>query len=258
VTVNVNPETCTEKDFRELMIYLAITNQRENKKLLDKVQKQGEEIQSLVTAMDTKDEEIRSLQRDNSKFQDDFQALHDQFAALRKDLVTQGEEVLSLQRYTREWGLRFNGIPETKDENCIQLIEAKLSEVGLPHIRIENAHRLGATPEDGSHRTIAARCYSRPDRREVLINRKRLFDIDVPVFESLCKYDADLKRRYGPMMKQLYDEGKRPYFSKGNLFVDKRKYIGPVPPPLPPRPRRSRAAANHAHLRTHDVIALDD
>ena len=241
VTVNVDPEKCTDKDFRELMIYLALTNLRDNKALKAKVIKQGEEIQSLVTAMNTKDEEIDSLHTLNVTLNNTVQSLRDDVATLRKDFVKQGDEVLALQRYTREWGLRFNGIPETKDENCIKLLEDKLAQVGLPHVKIENAHRLAAM-QDGSTRTIAARCFSRVERREVLnkINRKKLFDLGVPVFESLCQFDADLKRRYAPKMKELYDEGHRVYYAKGNLFVDGRKYTGPVPPPLPPRPRGPR------------------
>lgn len=237
VEVNIDPGSCTEKDFRELVVYLAIMNQKEITSLKGQITELDTEVKCLTTAMTAKDDEISELKVENAKLSENYHTLEGEVKLIKKELSFQGEEIVNLQRYTREWGLRFNNVAEKNDENCIKLVESVLVKVGLPHVKIENAHRIGPKPEDGSPRTIAARCYSRPERKEVLYNRKKLFDIGVPTFESLCKFDSDMKKRFGPVMKRLYDEGKRVYFSKGTLIVNGQRYAGPLPPPLPVRAR---------------------
>ena len=241
--VKIDPANCTETDFREILIYLAVNNQSEIKSLKEKVTRLDVEVECLTTAMDAKDQEITDLRLENVSIREKFDRLESEFISMKKDVSSQSDELLNLQRYTREWGLRFNNVAETYDangklnEDCVKIVESFLGKVGLPHVKIENAHRVGPKSEDGSPRTIAARCFSRPQRREVLDNRKKLFDIGIPTFESLCKFDADRKKRYGPVMKRLYDEGKRVYYTKGQVMVNGHKYAGPLPPPLPPRVR---------------------
>ena len=181
---------------------------------------------------------------------------HDEFKLMQTGMKILTDDVTGLQRYTREWGLRFNNIEENTGENCIKLVEGALAKVNLGHIKIENAHRIG--PKDDNYpRTIAARCLYRPERREVLNNRRKLFEKGIPVFESLCQYDSDQKRRYSDIMNRLFQEGKRVYFSKGNLMVNGQKYAGPPPPPLPARQhgqrpprRRDGPAPTPVHIDT--------
>ena len=80
----------------------------------------------------------------------------------------------------------------------------------------------------------------------------------IPTFESLCKHDSDLKRRYGDVMKKLYNEGKRVYFSKGQVMVNGQKYTGPVPPPLPARHGTRQPRVRDPHAPDPVVIDIQD
>ena len=242
--INLNPTNISDGDFRELICYVAVVSQSEHKALKLRVDHLEEEVRSLTTAMENKDAEVEQLKEDKDKLNKRCDDMRVEFDSFKNDFSLLSDEVINLQRYTREWGLRFNNIAESPNENCVKLVEGALAKVQLGHVKIENAHRIGPKPDDGSPRTIAARCLYRPERREVLNNRKRLFEMGIPTFESLCKHDSDLKRRYGDVMKKLYNEGKRVYFSKGQVMVNGQKYTGPEPPPLAshhgPRPARRR------------------
>ena len=241
----IDPSKCSDQEFKEVIIYCAFMSQTQIKLLKEEVSGLKEDVTDLQTAMTAKDGEISDLREENKDLRSKFAKLEEDFGFLKSDVKLQSEQVLHLERYTREWGLRFGNIKEDTDENCVQIIEKLLAKVGMPHVKIENAHRIGVKSDDGP-RMIAARCHSRPERREVLHNRKKLFELGVPTFESLCKYDADLKKRYGPVMTRLYNEGKRVYFAKGQLMVNGRKYAGPPPPPLPARSARvQRTHSSH-------------
>ena len=258
VVVDFDPVNATEKDFRELIVYLAVLKQKETAELTNKVSVLTEEVNNLTTAMEAKDDEVAELMEANQRFQEMNADLEIEVDSLKKEVATWSEEVINLQRYTREWGLRFNNIAETPNEDCIKLVEGALNKIGLGHVKIENAHRIGKKPADGYPRTIAARCHSRPERKEVLNKRKKLFEIGIPTFESLCKHDSDLKRRYAPVMKRLFDEGKRVYFAKGTLMVNGFKYAGPLPPPLPERTERPQRTPFNGNGPRPAPVDIDD
>ena len=140
----IDPRDCSEQDFRELIIYTAFMNQNQLKAL-------KEEVEGLKTAMNAKDEEVTDIREKHNDLCDKFDALKEDFKLLQSEAKLQSERVLHLERYTREWGLQFGNIQETTDENCAEIIENLFAKVGMPHVKIENAHRIGCfkvKPED--------------------------------------------------------------------------------------------------------------
>ena len=139
--------------------------------------------------------------------------------------------LIELERYTRGFNLRFYNfeeetVPNQKEDCCAKLLD-KLASVGLTNIRIENAHRVGASKPPGpgvKARAIIARFNDRPDKKLVLNKRSALFTAGCPVYEDLCQRDLKLKSQHAEVMKELYRQNHKTYFSRGNWFVDGRVY----------------------------------
>ncbi|CAH3016115.1 unnamed protein product [Porites evermanni] len=104
-----------------------------------------------------------------------------------KQIEGMRERLLSLERYSREYNIRFHNVPECTDEDCPE---------------IENAHRVGPRNND-KPRVIICKFLYRPQRYKV-IQKKR--DLE----------DEKLKE----VMKEAFENGKKPRFARGKLYID--------------------------------------
>ena len=78
----------------------------------------------------------------------------------------------SLERYTRSFNFRILGLPERKDENCVDSVHQILKDkFGIATTVIENAHRVGLSRDD-KLRQMIARFYSRATRRAVMTSAR--------------------------------------------------------------------------------------
>ena len=135
-------------------------------------------------------------------------------------------DMSGLQRYTRSFNVRILGMPEEKDENCVESVERLFVEhFDVPNGSIENAHRVGKS-DAGKPRQMIARFHSRATRRDVMVAaRETLANTGLRVIDDLTQKDLETKRRVLPLMEKLYTENKKPRFANGRLFSNGK----PVP-----------------------------
>ena len=128
-----------------------------------------------------------------------------------------------LERYTRSFNVRILGLPEGKDENCIDSVHQILKDkFGIATTVIENAHRIGLSRDD-KPRQMIARFYSRATRLAVMTSaRENLQNTGMRFIDDLTQKDLDEKRRLKPLMGKLYNENKRPRFLNGRLYSEGR------------------------------------
>ena len=74
------------------------------------------------------------------------------------------------------------------------------------------AHQMTREP-------VIAKFLYRPERLQV-IQRKRSLKNDVRISDDLIREDRQKKKELKEIMKQAYDEGKKPRFHHGNLYID--------------------------------------
>ena len=117
------------------------------------------------------------VEQESKKHATDVESLHKMVAELELKLKEEVERNTNLEQYTRRENLRFNNIPETKDENCKALIYdviIKDLDVDASEIRFHAAvHRVGRKAEDRC-RPIIARFVCREDRDRVWAQRGRI------------------------------------------------------------------------------------
>ena len=79
----------------------------------------------------------------------------------------------SLQRYTRSFKARILGIPQEKDENCVESVERLFVEhFGVLNGSIEISHRVGKS-DAGKPRQMIARFHSRATRHKCSHGRRQ-------------------------------------------------------------------------------------
>ena len=128
------------------------------------------------------------------------------------------ERCLNLERYSRDFNLRFLNIPEEDEEDCISKLQNILHETLGYQANIENAHRTGRR-RPGKPRHIIAKFLYRPERRKVLYNKRNLGN-NIWVIEDLIKEDVETKKFYQDTMKKAFQEGRKPRFHHGKLYID--------------------------------------
>ena len=128
------------------------------------------------------------------------------------------ERVLGLERYSRGYNLRFHNVPESSQEDCLKKIKDKLAAQLGWEPELENAHREGNIRADRKPRPILCKFLYRPERFQVIRNRRDLSGIWVT--EDLIYEDRLRKKQVKDVMKSAYEAGKKPRFRQGKLYID--------------------------------------
>jgi len=183
-----------------------------NQKTLDSLNLKYEKINGELFDYSNKTDELSKCVSSQMESIDD----------LKVQLASYKERCLNLERYSRDFNLRFLNIPEEQDEDCIAKLQDILYETLGYEATIENAHRTGRR-RPGKPRHIIAKFLYRTERRKVLLNRKNLSD-NVWIIEDLIKEDVDKKKSYQDIMKKAYQEGKKPRFTHGKLYINGALY----------------------------------
>ena len=241
-----HPRNASETDFREFMVNMYQTQQAANVDLVRLVGAQESMIKELFekcTALESensaahvhRDAEISDLKDENSGLRTQLGELKETVSKLNTQYDFLYDRSLDQERHSMGFNLRFPNIPEctTREargkEDCISKIKEKLELVGLGHVTIENARRVGGEPPNPDRpRGIIARFLYRPERKLIMNKRKELFLKKIPVFEDLCKPDRDRKAKYAEVIKQHYNAGKKTWFSRGFYYVDSVKQVALV------------------------------
>ena len=129
------------------------------------------------------------------------------------------ERLFALERYSRGFNLRFYKVPEQTGKDCIVTLGKIIPKDLKQKPVIENAHRVGPSRDDGSPRPTIAKFLYRPDRCDILRNKK-LFKNGTYVSEDLIPEDRKRKNDLKAVMQEAYKRGKRPKFRNGKLYID--------------------------------------
>ena len=143
-----------------------------------------EELKTTLLAM-LGDEDIRVTLRELFGLEEkekEIRELKQEVASQKVLIEEQGERLAELEQYSRRNCLNLTGIPETRDENTVQLAidVAKMVNVKLDRTDLDRAHRVGkpkkiapgqATPPP---RTLVVKFVSYLKREAVWFGRKEL------------------------------------------------------------------------------------
>ena len=170
----------------------------------------------------------------NNEFKTELESHKSEMAAAMTRIERLELECLSLERHSRSFNIRVLGVPEsevevTRDangrkinpEDCREIVENILQDnfdMQHPGPYLEVAHRTGIK-QTNNPRPIIARFFSREDRLSVMREaRESLKNTSYRFVDDHAKKDFLEKQRIQPYIKFLYDNGKRPRYTKGKLY----------------------------------------
>lgn len=190
----------------------------------EKLNQQESSINNLETSLNFNSEEVSELKSTTCDLETNFVTLHEKLKFLQMEMD-------NMQRYSRNFNLRFVGIPEqSKDlgyEDPIKVVKDLIHTHLNLVVDIENAHRTGKTREDGKPRHIIAKFLRRPQRFQVLTQRSKFKENKINVVEDLIFSDLQSRRSLSVHAKEAWESKKKVRFSKGSLFIDGVKFIPP-------------------------------
>ena len=235
----IDPTNCTKVEFRSIVTYFAIQSMENYKELKAEISNLKHENSELKTSLNTVVEEnillktdVKSLESRLDISEAELREITARVKVLENFKVNhvkrsdEGENrILQLERHSRKRNLRFiMDAPETEGEDTTVVLKDALGKLGL-NPTIEHSHRSGKKVE-GKPRQIIACFHNRPEMFAVMGKRNELFTRGIKVFQDLCFFDLQEKRKHGDYMQQLHNQGKRVQFNRGAWYINGVKFSG--------------------------------
>ena len=140
------------------------------------------------------------------------------------------ENMRKLEDYSYRDNLLFEGIPERKNENCIQ----QMQKIMKNNMKIDDAykipivrcHRLGRFSGKARRpRPIIIRFHFYPDRERVFEERRRLKGTNIFVAEHFCNKTTQRRKAMLPLFKACIEAKKKATLIGDRLVVDSKSYM---------------------------------
>lgn len=143
----------------------------------------------------------------------------------QKKMSQVNERMNKLESYMRRENLLFEGIEETKNENCkdvlIKIFRDKLNIENAEKMQIHRSHRLEFNKKVNP---IFCRFASFDDRQAVWKARRNLKGSGIFINEDFPAEYVQRRRSLYPIMKAARDSKKLAYFKEDVLWIDKKAY----------------------------------
>nr|XP_006825695.1 PREDICTED: LINE-1 type transposase domain-containing protein 1-like [Saccoglossus kowalevskii] len=195
------------------------------------VEKRVDELENGTTFID---KEVTNVKSRLAELEKHVGQLHRELSVANEKITSNGNAQLNLERYSRNYNLRFGGIPEQSGEDCENVIRSLIKDkFSIPDIAIDNAHRtLVVSKSRDSSRTsprhIIVKFPLRLQRRKILSMRQEVLkNTSILVQVDLCPADYNIKRSYRDVMNIAYKDGKRVRFHNGRLYINDKEYVKP-------------------------------
>lgn len=182
-------------------------------------------LEDLENSISFNNKEIQDLKETSTRLQKQVKAYEKEIKVYQKGISELEGQVENLERYSRNFNLRFVGVPEVTDHNedCKSKITEMIKKGTGLNIDIENAHRIGRS-DTGRPRHIIVKFLRRTDRFEVLKARGKLRESGLIVTEDLIQKDLQKRRQLTEVMSNAKSRGQRVRFTRGDLYLDGVKY----------------------------------
>ena len=144
------------------------------------------------------DDDVRSMLRavfGMEEKEKQIKELKEEVAAQKAVIIEQDDRLAQLEQYSRRNCLNFTGVPESKDENTIQLATelAKMANVKIDRADIDRVHRIGKQKpttqgQKPPPRTLVVKFTSYLKREAIWFGRKDLRNAKPPRGSNLTEH----------------------------------------------------------------------
>ena len=182
------------------------------RRINDQLEKLEEEFNKSI--VDIK-QSISDISEENQDLKNRLKALEEKVEKLETGNKTHDLLINKNERFSRRSNIRIVGVPTTQDENCLEIVNKILSEVGLDSPKIERAHRDGKLVR-GRDRHILVKLSFYPDKITTMKKaRQALAPKPYYIIDDLTHSDLMEKRKWSSKVQELYQSGTKLRFSAG-------------------------------------------
>ena len=192
------------------------------KEFKDEVEKVKEENRELKRSLEFSQSEVAYLKDVVKKQSEDIKSMQ----RLPEELNKLDDRVRVMDDALRKNNLRFEGIPESNNENYEQSqakIQSLISEKLDLNIKLESANRIGNRIENNKPRPIIARLSNFSDRQKCLRAAYKLKGSNVYINDDVSRRTIEIRNTKMEELKEKRRQGYIAYFSGSNLIVKKRQ-----------------------------------
>ena len=207
---------------------VVITNQQS---LLSRITKIEDNYQELEKSVNYTSQSIKEIKAVDESLSSNLANVTTRLEQADCKIAKLEEATLQMERYSRSYNIRFGGIPELVDEPPSyphERIKDILLEKCNFQPELENAHRSGRFPKmpTDQPRHILVKFIYRPERQLVLKRcKKALAECGIYMIQDLPAADAAKKRSLKDVMRKAFQEGKKPNFRNGQLYINGQKHV---------------------------------
>ncbi len=149
--------------------------------------------------------------------------------ALKDKMKELNKMIINLEAYSRRENLIFEGIPETKDESCLdKVFDIMINVFKVPeaaHFRVDRCHRLhGNVFKPDDPRPIIVRFNYHPDRLKILKNRRNLKGTKYVLREDHPGIIDSRGRALAPVLRAARNTDKYAAVYGDELVYKKKRY----------------------------------
>jgi len=170
--------------------------------------------------------EVMDLMRQLSAAEREVEDLKGENNLLKRQMSQMQQQQERHLRHSYESDILLHGVPETKGENCTQVLQGLLSTQKAEHLFdvVENTHRLGRSKASPSPRPIVVRLTKRLAKPSFFQAFKNC-ESKIRVTDHLTPGDFKKKLGLKEVMSRAWQEKKKVVFRQGELFIDGKRYV---------------------------------
>ena len=208
----------SEEDENPLLT-LKTSFQRGLKKLERDLSRLHDDLKSLENNFDEAIEfltkRVDDLESKEKKNSERIKALEEELLKLKKVDSDQAEKLNVQERFSRRNNIRIVGFPSSDNDNCEEIVRTVLEKVGVPNVKIERAHRDGRATGSRPRHILAKLSFYQDKVMALKCQRRALEAEPYFIIDDLTKIDLVEKRKWGPQVAELYNQGTKLRFTAG-------------------------------------------
>ena len=182
---------------------------QDNSNRLENIIKETDDLKLSVEAtQEMQDEKVKSVEKlvkeEEKKYKQEIESL----IIKNKE---QDDKLRVLEDRSRRNNLRFDGIPEYKNETLADtediLKDTLREQLGMNNIKIERAHRIG-TNTQSTCRTITAKFTSYKTKERILKEARNQKPKDIWIYEDFSKEAVKIRKKLWEKVRELHSQSK--------------------------------------------------
>lgn len=171
--------------------------------------------QDFAQTIEDLQQSVEELKAENVELKRKCTSLENRMKTLEHNRDSHAELINKNERFSRRNNIRIVGYVSQDGENCLDLAQSVLEEIGLPSCKLERAHRDGRFVPGRERHILVKLSYYQDKVTALKSARRALANKNYYIIDDLTKTDLAEKRKWKGKVQELFQSGTRLHFAGG-------------------------------------------